>query len=72
MLGNGAHKMNGNTTTTITTTTTTIAKKTRGKRPDETVFESIVKEKGRNYIANLYSRALQESIKRDPTFSSYR
>jgi len=66
MLGNGAHKMNGNTTTT------TIVKKTRGGRPDETVFESIVKEKGRNYIANLYSRALQESIKRDPTFSSYR
>jgi len=64
MLGNGAHKMNGNTTTT-----TTIVK--RGKRQEETVFESILREKGRDFIAQKYSEALHQSVKRDPTFNSY-
>jgi len=65
MLGNGAHKMNGNTMMTGRT----IIK--RGKRQEETVFESIVREKGRNFIAQKYSEALHQSVKRDPTFNSY-
>jgi len=64
MLGNGAHKLNGNTTTTI-------QKLLRRKRPEETVFESIVKEKGKKFVADLYAKALNESVQRDPTFPSY-